>query len=324
VQWRVLQKSELFSDVQFFGAQFDGVALIAPGGSRNLTISSAAALMSLASATVRWSFTAANRVIIRSVRHTRQTATCHRIGASPSGHPTTASVGPPQQKVHWWTRSPPTAFHRRGPGVRSRKLRGRFGQPIGVSRLQSRHNIAGTADHWITDSIPDPNFGGAIYCSGPLGLSSEHGHCAIAASKRKGIWMGGVVPLGYRVENRALYVVEEHAVFVRDLYRRYLEIGSVVRLKPILDHEDARLPLRTEGTGKTIGGGLISRGHLYKILSNPIYLGRLTHKGQAHDGLHGSQTRGGIRRPDAGAGDRSQGRRGGARGLVRFQSAGSA
>jgi hypothetical protein len=98
--------------------------------------------------------------------------------------------------------------------------------------------------------------------------------------------MGGVVPLGYRVENRALHVVEEHAVFVRDLYRRYLEIGSVVRLKALLDHEDARLPLRTDGTGKTIGGGLISRGHLYKILSNPIYLGRLIHKGQAHDGLH--------------------------------------
>ena len=96
----------------------------------------------------------------------------------------------------------------------------------------------------------------------------------IAASKRKGIWMGGVVPLGYRVQNRALHVVEEHAAFIRDLYRRYLEIGSVVRLKAILDHEDARLPLRTDGTGTTIGGGLISRGHLYKILPNPIYLGR--------------------------------------------------
>ena len=108
----------------------------------------------------------------------------------------------------------------------------------------------------------------------------------IAASKRKGIWMGGVVPLGYRVENRALHVVEEHAVFVRDLYRRYLEIGTVVRLKAILDHENIRLPLRADGTGKTTGGGLISRGHLYKILSNPIYLGRLTHRDQVHDGLH--------------------------------------
>jgi hypothetical protein len=48
------------------------------------------------------------------------------------------------------------------------------------------------------------------------------------------------------------------------------------------------LPLRTDGTGKTLGGGLISRGHLYKILSNPIYLGRLPHRGQVHDGLHAS------------------------------------
>jgi site-specific DNA recombinase len=108
----------------------------------------------------------------------------------------------------------------------------------------------------------------------------------IAASKKKGIWMGGVVPLGYRVENRALHVVEEHAAFVRELFRRYLEIGSVVRLKAVLDGENVRLPMRTDGRGKATGGGLISRGHLYKILSNPIYLGRLTHKGQVHEGLH--------------------------------------
>ena len=108
----------------------------------------------------------------------------------------------------------------------------------------------------------------------------------IAASKRKGIWMGGVVPLGYRVENRALHVVQEHAAFVRSLFRRYLEIGSVARLKAVLDQENVRLPIRTDRSGNTTGGGLISRGHLYKILSNPIYLGRLTHKGQAHDGLH--------------------------------------
>jgi site-specific DNA recombinase len=108
----------------------------------------------------------------------------------------------------------------------------------------------------------------------------------IAASKRKGIWMGGVVPLGYRVENRALHVVEEHAALVRELFRRYLEIGSVVRLKALLDQENIRLPKRVDGSGKAVGGGLISRGHLYKILSNPIYLGRLTHKGQVHHGLH--------------------------------------
>jgi site-specific DNA recombinase len=108
----------------------------------------------------------------------------------------------------------------------------------------------------------------------------------IAASKKRGIWMGGVVPLGYRVENRALHIVEEHAGLVRDLFRRYLEVGSVVRVQATLDTENVRLPLRTDGKGKSSGGGLISRGHLYKILSNPIYAGRLGHKGQVHDGQH--------------------------------------
>src|SRR5271165_4023871 len=84
----------------------------------------------------------------------------------------------------------------------------------------------------------------------------------IAASKKKGMWMGGVVPLGYWVENRALHIVEAHAQFVRDLLRRYLAIGSVVRLKAVLDLENVRLPVRTNGAGKITGGGLISRGHL--------------------------------------------------------------
>ncbi len=98
--------------------------------------------------------------------------------------------------------------------------------------------------------------------------------------------MGGVVSLGYRVENRALHVVKDHAAFVRDIFRRYLEIGAVVPLKAALDQDNVRLPVRTDGTGKSAGGGPISRGHLYKILSNPIYIGRLTHKGQVYEGQH--------------------------------------
>ena len=59
----------------------------------------------------------------------------------------------------------------------------------------------------------------------------------IAASKKKGMWMGGVVPLGYRVEDRALHIVDDHAAIVRSLFRRYLEAGSVVCLKQSLDAE---------------------------------------------------------------------------------------
>src|SRR3984957_8339484 len=106
----------------------------------------------------------------------------------------------------------------------------------------------------------------------------------IAASKKKGMWMGGVVPLGYRVEDRALHIVEDHAAIVRSLFDRYLEAGSVVRLKQQLDAEGVRLPVRIDGGGRSTGGGLFSRGHIYKILSNPIYVGRIAHKGQVHEG----------------------------------------
>jgi site-specific DNA recombinase len=98
------------------------------------------------------------------------------------------------------------------------------------------------------------------------------------------MWMGGVVPLGYRVEGRALHIVEDHAEIVRSVFRRYVEAGSVVRLKQQLDDDGVRIPIRIDGVGRSTGGGLFSRGHIYKILSNPIYVGRIAHKGQVHEG----------------------------------------
>jgi hypothetical protein len=100
------------------------------------------------------------------------------------------------------------------------------------------------------------------------------------------MWMGGVVPLGYRVEDRALHIVEDHAEIVRSIFRQYLEAGSVVRLKERLDAEGFKLPVRIDGAGRATGAGQLSRGHIYKILSNLIYLGRIAHKGQVHQGQH--------------------------------------
>src|SRR5215213_2817988 len=108
----------------------------------------------------------------------------------------------------------------------------------------------------------------------------------IAASKKKGIWMGGVVPLGYRVENRALHIVEDHASLIRRLFAGYLELGSVSALKCRLDAVALHVPERVDGAGRRCGGKPFSRGHLYKILTNPIYIGRLSHKGKTYDGLH--------------------------------------
>ena len=117
-------------------------------------------------------------------------------------------------------------------------------------------------------------------------ITGERIRDKVAASKKKGIWMGGAVPIGYRVESRALHVVETEAEFVRMLFRRYLELGSVVRLKATLDAEGIVTPARVAGTGRASGGKRLSRGHLYWILSNPIYIGRLRHKEQEHVGLH--------------------------------------
>src|SRR5271165_159184 len=108
----------------------------------------------------------------------------------------------------------------------------------------------------------------------------------IAASKKKGMWMGGVVPLGYRVEDRALHIVDDHAVIVRSLFRRYLEAGSVVCLKQSPRRRGLQIPIRIDGAGRSTGGGLFSRGHIYKLLSNPIYIGRIAHMGQVHEGQH--------------------------------------
>ena len=87
-------------------------------------------------------------------------------------------------------------------------------------------------------------------------ITGERIRDKVAASKKRGIWMGGAVPFGYRVENRALHVVKEHAEFVRELFRRYLEVGSVVRLKAALDAENVRSAVRICGTGRAAGGGL--------------------------------------------------------------------
>src|SRR5215207_6068941 len=117
-------------------------------------------------------------------------------------------------------------------------------------------------------------------------VTSERIRDKIAASKRRGIWVGGVVPPGYPVENRALHIVEDHAILIRRLFTSYLELGSVSALKCRLDAAGLHVPERIDGAGRRCGGKPFSRGHLYKILANPIYIGQLSHKGKSYDGQH--------------------------------------
>jgi site-specific DNA recombinase len=108
----------------------------------------------------------------------------------------------------------------------------------------------------------------------------------IAASKRKGMWMGGVPPLGYRVQDRKLVIVDSEAKAVRAIFRRYPELGSVRLLKEDLETHKINSRSWMTASGRLIGGKPFSRGALYLILRNRTYLGEIIHKGQLHPGEH--------------------------------------
>src|SRR6476660_6630027 len=108
----------------------------------------------------------------------------------------------------------------------------------------------------------------------------------IAASKRKGMWMGGVPPFGYRAQDRKLIIVDSEAETVRFIYRRYAELGSVRLLKDELEARSIRSKLRTSASGRISGGKPFARGALYLMLQNRIYRGEIVHKEQSHPGEH--------------------------------------
>jgi len=91
----------------------------------------------------------------------------------------------------------------------------------------------------------------------------------IAASKRRGMWMGGVPPFGYRAQDGKLIIVESEAETVRFVFRRYAELGSVRLLKDELDARSIQSRLRTSASGRRRGGKPFARGALYLMLQNP-------------------------------------------------------
>src|SRR5882757_3920074 len=108
----------------------------------------------------------------------------------------------------------------------------------------------------------------------------------IAASKQKGMWMGGWVPIGYDRKDRTLTINETEAVTVRKIFDLFLRLKNVQRVQ----NELVRLKLTTKPyatpRGRAVGGLSFARGHLYKILSNPLYIGEIEHKGVRYPGQH--------------------------------------
>ena len=115
-------------------------------------------------------------------------------------------------------------------------------------------------------------------------LTGERIRDKIAASKRKGMWMGGFAPIGYVSHERTLNIDEPQAQRVSQIFDLYLQLGSVRLLKLELD---ARGWKTLERQGKRPGGGLpFTRGHLYRLLSSPMYVGGISHTGVVYPGQH--------------------------------------
>ena len=108
----------------------------------------------------------------------------------------------------------------------------------------------------------------------------------IAASKRKGIWVGGPVPLGYASINKKLVVVPEEAKTVCMIFRRYLELGSIGALIRDLDRKDIRTKRHEISNGRVRGGIRFGVGTLGHLLRNRFYIGEVAYRGEVHHGEH--------------------------------------
>lgn len=108
----------------------------------------------------------------------------------------------------------------------------------------------------------------------------------IEASKKKGMWMGGLPPIGYVCKDRKLVVVEEEAETVRHIFQRYIELGSVASLREALSAAGIFSKQRVSASGRRTGGKPFTRGALYHLLRNRIYLGEIVHKDKSYPGEH--------------------------------------
>ena len=115
-------------------------------------------------------------------------------------------------------------------------------------------------------------------------VTSERIRDKIGASKRKGLWVGGVVPLGYRAKDRKITVVADEAKTVRHIFRRYLDLGSLNLLLIDLRRTGVKTKLRPLSNGRTIGGIPFTRGSLAALLRNRFYIGEVRYKGEVFPG----------------------------------------
>jgi DNA invertase Pin-like site-specific DNA recombinase len=165
---------------------------------------------------------------------------------------------------------------------------------LDFSKLVERFDKAGTSFVSVTQSFNTTTSMGRLTLNMLLSfaqfereVTAERIRDKIAASKAKGMWMGGTPPIGYAPDGRSLRIIDSEAQLIRGIFDLYLELGNVRLVAERLEQGGVRSPTRTRArSGASFGGVPLSRGQIYGILKCATYVGEIHHKGQVYQGNH--------------------------------------
>ncbi len=161
------------------------------------------------------------------------------------------------------------------------------------TKMVERLDAAGTSFVSVTQSFNTATSMGRLTLNMLLSfaqfereVTAERIRDKIAASKRKGLWMGATVPLGYAADGRSLKIAEPDADVIRTIYDLYLKYRNARVAKEAVDALGLKTPVRTLISGRVKGGAPFSYGHIHYILTNPVYAGRIRHHAKVYPGQH--------------------------------------
>ncbi len=161
------------------------------------------------------------------------------------------------------------------------------------AKMVERLDAAGTSFASVTQSFNTATSMGRLTLNMLLSfaqfereVTAERIRDKIAASKKKGLWMGATVPLGYAADGRSLKIAEPDAEVIRTIYDLYLEHRNSRVVKETVDALGLKTPVRTLLSGRVKGGAQFSYGHIHYILTNPVYAGRIRHHAKVYPGQH--------------------------------------
>lgn len=161
------------------------------------------------------------------------------------------------------------------------------------AKMVDRLDAAGTSFVSVTQSFNTATSMGRLTLNMLLSfaqfereVTAERIRDKIAASKKKGLWMGATVPLGYAADGRSLKIAEPDAAVIRTIYDLYLKYQNARIVKEAVDALGLKTPVRTLISGRVKGGAAFSYGHVHYILTNPVYAGRIRHHAKVYPGQH--------------------------------------